>query len=59
MLAEEGADLPWHRILRSDGAPTPRLVREQLSRLRAGGVVSVRQKVDLREYRRYPETGDA
>ncbi|MFD9735205.1 MGMT family protein [Umezawaea sp. NPDC059074] len=57
LLAEEGSDLPWHRILRSNGTPTPHLVAEQLQRLRAEGVISVGQRVDLREYLWDPQGG--
>ena len=55
LLAEEGSDLPWHRILRSNGTPTPHLLTEQLQRLRSEGVISVRQRVDLRKYQWDPQ----
>ncbi|MEU3770670.1 MGMT family protein [Amycolatopsis keratiniphila] len=51
ILGEDGQDLPWHRILRADGTPAPHLVDEQLQRLRAEGVMSDGQRVDLRKYR--------
>ncbi|PVZ08509.1 MGMT family protein [Actinomycetospora cinnamomea] len=38
VLREDGADLPWHRVLRSDGTCAPHLVEEQHARLRAEGV---------------------
>lgn len=38
LLAEDGQDLPWHRVLRANGRPTPHLAAEQLARLRAEGV---------------------
>lgn len=38
ILAVDGADLPWHRVLRADGRCAPHLAREQLARLRAEGV---------------------
>jgi alkylated DNA nucleotide flippase Atl1 len=51
ILAEDGQDLPWHRVLRADGTPTPRLATEQLSRLRAEGVLARDGRVPLRRYR--------
>jgi methylated-DNA-protein-cysteine methyltransferase-like protein len=51
ILAEDGHDLPWHRILRADGTPAPHLAHEQLARLRAEGVLPDGQKVDMRRYR--------
>jgi methylated-DNA-protein-cysteine methyltransferase related protein len=41
ILAEDGHDLPWHRVLRSDGTCAPHLAREQSARLRAEGVLMV------------------
>ena len=38
VLREDGADLPWHRVLRADGSCVPHLVEEQHARLRAEGV---------------------
>ena len=51
ILAGDGHDLPWHRILRADGTPAPHLVHEQLELLRAEGVLADGQKVNLRKYR--------
>ncbi|HEX7662602.1 MAG TPA: MGMT family protein [Pseudonocardiaceae bacterium] len=51
VLAEDGHDLPWHRVLRADGTPSPHLAREQLERLRAEGVLSTDGRVDLRHHR--------
>jgi len=39
ILAEDGHDLPWHRVLRADGTPAPHIATEQLARLRAEGVI--------------------
>jgi methylated-DNA-protein-cysteine methyltransferase related protein len=39
ILAEDGHDLPWHRILRADGTCAPHIATEQLARLRAEGVI--------------------
>ncbi|MGW4483462.1 MGMT family protein [Amycolatopsis sp. NPDC004368] len=55
VLAEDGHDLPWQRILRADGTPAPHLAHEQLARLRAEGVLADGQKVNLREYRWRPD----
>jgi methylated-DNA-protein-cysteine methyltransferase related protein len=46
-----GIDLPWHRVLRSDGRiafpPGSRGFREQVRRLAAEGVLVVRGRVDM------------
>jgi methylated-DNA-protein-cysteine methyltransferase related protein len=51
ILAEGGHDLPWHRVLRADGTPAPHLAVEQLSRLRAEGVLADNGRVPMRRYR--------
>ncbi|TNC23173.1 MGMT family protein [Amycolatopsis alkalitolerans] len=51
ILAEDGHDLPWHRILRANGTPAPHLAHRQLELLRAEGVLADGQKVNLRRYR--------
>ncbi|CAM4090123.1 MGMT family protein [Kibdelosporangium persicum] len=51
ILAEDGHDLPWHRILRADGTPAPHLEEEQLERLRAEGVLADGNRVSMRQYR--------
>ena len=38
ILAEDGHDLPWHRVLRADGTCAPHLADEQAKRLKAEGV---------------------
>jgi methylated-DNA-protein-cysteine methyltransferase-like protein len=50
ILAEDGHDLPWHRVLRADGSPAPHLAAEQLSRLRAEGVLAGNGRVSMRRY---------
>ncbi|MBA2324920.1 MAG: MGMT family protein [Pseudonocardiales bacterium] len=45
LLAEDGQDLPWHRVLRADGRCVPHLADEQLARLRAEGVAVVNGRV--------------
>jgi alkylated DNA nucleotide flippase Atl1 len=42
ILAEDGHDLPWHRVLRADGTCAPHVAQEQLARLRAEGVLQRR-----------------
>jgi methylated-DNA-protein-cysteine methyltransferase-like protein len=54
VLAEDGSDLPWHRVLRADGTPAPHLVHRQLERLRAEGVLADGHRVDLRAHRWRP-----
>jgi methylated-DNA-protein-cysteine methyltransferase-like protein len=51
ILAEDGHDLPWHRVLRADGTPAPHLAAEQLVRLRAEGVLAEGGRVPMRRYR--------
>ena len=38
VLAEDGHDLPWHRVVRADGTFAPHLASAQAARLRAEGV---------------------
>ncbi|MGH3670121.1 MAG: MGMT family protein, partial [Pseudonocardiaceae bacterium] len=51
ILAEDGHDLPWHRVLRADGTPAAHLITEQLARLRAEGVLAEGGRVPMRRYR--------
>jgi methylated-DNA-protein-cysteine methyltransferase-like protein len=51
ILAEDGHDLPWHRILRANGTAAPHLQHEQLELLRVEGVLAKNDKIDLRTYR--------
>jgi methylated-DNA-protein-cysteine methyltransferase related protein len=51
VLAEDGHDLPWHRVLRADGTAAPHLAREQLELLRGEGVLADGERVDLRQHR--------
>jgi alkylated DNA nucleotide flippase Atl1 len=51
ILAEDGHDLPWHRILRADGTPAPHIAAEQLARLRAEGVLAKNGRIPMRRYR--------
>jgi alkylated DNA nucleotide flippase Atl1 len=54
ILAEDGADLPWHRVLRADGTPAAHLAVEQLARLRAEGVLAEGGRVPMRRYHAGP-----
>lgn len=51
ILRVDGADLPWHRVIRASGRPATQLRTEQLARLRAEGVTAVNGRVDLRAAR--------
>lgn len=51
ILAEDGHDIPWHRVLRADGTPAPHIAAEQGARLRAEGVFLVDGRLP-REHRR-------
>lgn len=51
VLAEDGHDLPWHRVLRADGTPAPHLRHQQLELLRAEGVLADGNRVPMRHYR--------
>ncbi|MDT8909372.1 MGMT family protein [Amycolatopsis sp. PS_44_ISF1] len=55
VLAEDGDDLPWQRILRANGTPAPHLAHRQLERLREEGVLADGPRVDLRKYRWLPD----
>lgn len=52
ILAEDGHDLPWHRVLRADGTCAPHIAREQSARLRAEGVLMVDGRVPRAHRRR-------
>ncbi|QGK68914.1 DNA methyltransferase [Allosaccharopolyspora coralli] len=54
ILSEDGADVPWHRVLRSDGTVATHLREQQLTRLRAEGVLADRDRVPMRRYRWSP-----
>lgn len=51
-LAESDVEVPWHRIIRSDGEIAPRLfgVEKQVELLRMEGVVVKNGKVDLKTF---------
>ncbi len=52
ILAEDGDDLPWHRVLRADGSPAPHLATEQLARLRTEGVLAEGGRIPMHRYAR-------
>ena len=54
VLAVDGHDLPWHRVVRADGSFAPHLAAEQAARLRVEGVLAHDGRVppDLRPRRR-------
>lgn len=51
IMRTDSADLPWHRVIRSNGRPAPHLSRRQLELLRAEGVLSVAGRIALRDVR--------
>jgi methylated-DNA-protein-cysteine methyltransferase related protein len=50
ILAEDGHDLPWHRVVRANGSFAPHIAVEQAARLRTEGVLAADGRVprDLR-----------
>ena len=40
VLAEDGHDLPWYRVVRANGTFAPHLAAEQAARLRVEGVLA-------------------
>lgn len=41
ILAEDGHDIPWHRVLRADGTCAAHVAQEQAARLRVEGILLV------------------
>jgi methylated-DNA-protein-cysteine methyltransferase-like protein len=41
ILAEDGHDVPWHRVLRANGTCAPHIAGEQSARLRVEGILLV------------------
>jgi methylated-DNA-protein-cysteine methyltransferase related protein len=52
ILAVDGHDLPWHRVLRADGTCAPHIAHEQHERLRAEGVLLTSEPASRRRTRR-------
>jgi len=46
-ILAENDGLPWHRVVRADGTPTPHLAAEQTALLRAEGARIVNGRVVL------------
>jgi methylated-DNA-protein-cysteine methyltransferase related protein len=40
ILAVDGHDLPWHRVVRADGSFAPHIAVEQAARLRTEGILA-------------------
>ena len=51
ILAEDGRDVPWHRVLRANGTCAPHIAVEQSARLRVEGILLVDGRLP-REHRR-------
>jgi methylated-DNA-protein-cysteine methyltransferase-like protein len=51
ILAEDGHDVPWHRVLRANGTCAPHIATEQGARLRVEGILLVDGRLP-REHRR-------
>jgi alkylated DNA nucleotide flippase Atl1 len=47
VMATYGAEVPWHRVVRSDGSCAPRVRDEQIALLRAEGVAMDGNRVDM------------
>jgi methylated-DNA-protein-cysteine methyltransferase-like protein len=47
VMREWGHEVPWHRVLRTDGRPAVHKADEQLDLLRADGVLSRDGRVDM------------
>lgn len=61
-LAPETMNLPWHRVLRSNGqlafSAESDYARLQTKLLKAEGVIVINNRVNLREYAWQPELGE-
>ncbi|CAM3870371.1 MGMT family protein [Tsukamurella ocularis] len=51
VMRTDASDLPWHRVVPATGRPAAHIVREQLERLRAEGVLADGDRIPLRDYR--------
>ena len=51
IMGEDTADLPWHRVLRSNGTVAEHLRERQLAALRAEGVLADGARVNMNKYR--------
>lgn len=51
VMRHYGAEVPWHRVVRSDGSCAPEVRDRQVPLLRADGVPMDGERVDLRRAR--------
>src|SRR3954462_11966340 len=56
VMREWGHEVPWHRVLRSDGRPAVHKVDEQLDLLRADGLFARGGRIDMFVARWQPTT---
>ena len=54
ILAVDGHDLPWHRVVRADGSFAPHIAVEQAARLRTEGVLAADGRVPRSHRPRHP-----
>lgn len=59
VMATHGAEVPWHRVVRSDGSCAPGVRDEQVALLRAEGVPMDGDRVDMRRARWDGRCGNA
>ncbi|MEV4647182.1 MGMT family protein [Saccharopolyspora sp. NPDC049357] len=51
IMSEDTADLPWHRVLRSNGTVADHLRHRQLELLRAEGVLATDGRINMSQHR--------
>lgn len=51
VMATYGSAVPWHRVVRADGTPAPRLAAHQLELLAGEGVIAVNGRVAMSRFR--------
>ncbi|WP_406692618.1 MGMT family protein [Saccharopolyspora sp. ID03-671] len=51
IMSEDTADLPWYRVLRSNGTVAEHLRHRQLELLRAEGVLARDGRINMRDHR--------
>src|SRR3954453_9425606 len=57
VMRDWGHEVPWHRVLRSDGRPAVHKASEQLDLLRGEGLLSRDGRVDMSVARWSPSAG--
>src|SRR3954447_26000690 len=55
VMREWGHEVPWHRVLKSDGRPAVHKAAEQLALLRAEGLLARDGRVDMKIARWNPD----